>query len=388
MKTIRHPAAAYQRGLTLIELMVAMVIGLVVTLAVTSAVTFSEATKRSTTSINDMSQSGSFVAYEIDRAIRSAGSGFTQSWDLGAFGCKLNARRGSTAILPRTTALPAPFAGFLGGAAGTANLRLTPVLIDKGATDADSDILVVMGGNASAGDVPRPIIAGGASAEIVRLDNTVQIKPNDIALVTEASHEDCLVEQVSPTYTEIAANDLLTFGGTYYTPGVTTTLATLAASGSSYLTLLGSDTAKNVQFQMIGVGPNRTLVSYDLLQSNGSDTTQVLADGVMRMHALYGIDTNKDGNFDEWVKPGSPGYDSATMMTRDKARQVVAVRIGLVLRSALLEKEDVSAKIPAMFVGTPGEIAAVTLSNDDKRYRYRVVEFTVPLRNILLLGAS
>jgi type IV pilus assembly protein PilW len=113
-----------QRGLTLIELMVSVVIGLIVTLAVTSAVTFGEATKRSTTSTNDMGQSGSYAAYLLDRAVRSAGSGFAQSWELGGvFGCKLTAARGATAILPRATAFPVPFDQFLGGAAGSANLR-------------------------------------------------------------------------------------------------------------------------------------------------------------------------------------------------------------------------------------------------------------------------
>ncbi|MGJ7567093.1 PilW family protein [Variovorax sp. GB1R11] len=385
--------AMRERGLTLIELLVAMVIALVVTLAVTSAVTFGESTKRTTTSVNDMNQSGSYSAYLLDRAIRSAGSGFTQSWDLGVFGCKLQAKYKNGAILPRTTVFPAPFEKFLGNATDVADLRMAPVLIGKGqSSDGKSDVLMVMGGNAGAGDVPRPIISAGASDKIIRLDNTVQLKQNDIALVSQVGSTDCLLEQVEASFVDSQNNELVTLDGNYYTAGVGTTLTSLAASGSAYLTPLGNGTAGNVQFQLFGIGANNTLVSYDLLRADGTDDTRTLADGVMEMHAVYGLDTNTDGKIDKWTPPDASGFDIKTLMKDPKlSRQVVAVRVGLILRSPTLERDPVSLTIPAMF----GDIAdtgvkrdAVTLKDDDQRYRYRVVEFTIPLRNILLLPKS
>ena len=73
--------------------------------------------------------------------LRSAGSGFAQSWNLGGvFGCRLSAARGGTVILPRTaTAFPVPFAGFLGGAGATksGNLRVAPLLIAKNQSEVD-----------------------------------------------------------------------------------------------------------------------------------------------------------------------------------------------------------------------------------------------------------
>ncbi len=385
--------AMRERGLTLIELLVAMVIALVVTLAVTSAVTFGESTKRTTTSVNDMNQSGSYSAYLLDRAIRSAGSGFTQSWDLGVFGCKLQAKYKNGAVLPRTTVFPAPFEKFLGNATDVADLRMAPVLIGKGQSpDGKSDVLMVMGGNAGAGDVPRPIISAGASDKIIRLDNTVQLKQNDIALVSQVGSTDCLLEQVESSFVDTKFNELVTLDGDYYTAGVGTTLTSLAASGSAYLTPLGNGTAGNVQFQLFGIGANNTLVSYDLLRADGTDDTRTLADGVMEMHAVYGLDTNTDGKIDKWALPDAPDFDIKTLMKNPKlSRQVVAVRVGLILRSPTLERDPVSLTIPAMF----GDIAdtgvkrdAVTLKDYDQRYRYRVVEFTIPLRNTLLLPKS
>lgn len=384
MTARRHPPAmrsVRERGVTLVELLVAMAIGLVVTLAVTSAVIFGEATKRSTTAINDMGQSGAYTAYMLDRAIRSAGSGLVQSWDLGVFGCKLHAKR--TTDLPRATAFPPPFEDFLGGAVGAENLRVAPLLIAKDQSAGGSDVLVVMGGNSGAGDVPRPILSGSAVANTLRLDNTVRIAARDVALVSQNGFEDCLVEHVRSTFADAASNETLELDPNFHTDA--DALYTLFGGGDAFLTVLGNAASDNVQFQLFGVGENRTLFSHDVLQGDGNDASRALADGVLEMHALYGLDTNTDGIFDEWVAPDAVGYDITTMMTTpERARQVVAVRVGLVLRGALLEKEPVSAEIPAMFSDTTSERAAVTLTGDDRRYRYQVVEFTVPLRNMPL----
>jgi type IV pilus assembly protein PilW len=394
---MRH---VHQRGVTLIELMVAVIIGLVVTLAVTSLLIFSESSKRTTTATNDMGQTGAYAAYVLDRAVRGAGSGFTQSWSLaGAFGCRLNATLPGTPNLPRGTAFPAPFAtAFLGGASGSANLRVAPVLIGKSQSDAGSDVLVVMGGTASSGDVPRLILSSGKSSNILRLDSTTGLAEGDLGLVSASGTTDCLLEQVhaSTAFADTSGNDALPLGGTYYTAsGSTTSLATLAVSGSAYFTPLGNVNAGNTQFQMFGVGSNNTLYSYDLLMSNGTDASQAIADGVAEMHALYGLDTNADGVLDTWVDPGAAGYDIATLMaTPAKARQVVAVRIALVLRSANYEKENANGELPSPASLTLFKDLATSLqqtisfSTSEQHFRHRVVESTIPLRNVLLLPTS
>ena len=395
-----HMRHVHQRGVTLIELMVAVIIGLVVTLAVTSLLIFSESSKRTTTATNDMGQTGAYAAYVLDRAVRGAGSGFTQSWSLaGAFGCRLNATLPGTPNLPRGTAFPAPFAtAFLGGASGSANLRVAPVLIGKSQSDAGSDVLVVMGGTASSGDVPRLILSSGKSSNILRLDSTTGLAEGDLGLVSASGTTDCLLEQVhaSTAFADTSGNDALPLGGTYYTAsGSTTSLATLAASGSAYLTPLGNVNAGNTQFQMFGVGSNNTLYSYDLLMSNGTNASQAIADGVAEMHALYGLDTNADGVLDTWVDPGAAGYDIATLMaTPAKARQVVAVRIALVLRSANYEKENANGELPSPASLTLFKDLATSLqqtisfSTSEQHFRHRVVESTIPLRNVLLLPTS
>ena len=66
-----------QIGFSLIELLVAMIIGLIVSLAVYTVLTTFEERKRTSTSVNDISQSNTYALYLLDKKLRSAGSGFS-----------------------------------------------------------------------------------------------------------------------------------------------------------------------------------------------------------------------------------------------------------------------------------------------------------------------
>lgn len=385
-------------GVTLIELLVAMAIGLVVTLAVTSMVIVGESQKRSTTSVNDANQSGNYAAYVLDRALRSAGSGFTQAWDLGVFGCRLNIKRDdSTAVLPRTTAFPAPFAGF------PLTVRVAPVLIFRPASG--SDVLMVMSGNSSAGDIARPVLSAGSASNKLRLDNTIGLREGDIGLLSRSGTDDCLVQQVhaNPAFADSSGNDNLPLGGTYYTTsGADTSLATLITGGTAFFTPIGNLSADNLQLRMFGVNADRTLVSYDLMQTAGGDTAakrdeqaqQGIADGVVALRAVYAIDKNEDGNFDltndAWVAPDDAAYNITQMMsTPAKVRRILAVRVAMVLRSTNYEKDVVSKSSLTLFDDLPDTLnESYAISGDGLHFRHRVVEFTVPLRNMLLLPTS
>lgn len=84
---------SHQRGLSLVELMVAMVIGLIVSLAIFYTLQNFESRKRTTTSLNDIEQAGNFAMFALDRLIRSAGSGLVQGDGGLGFGCSLLAAK-------------------------------------------------------------------------------------------------------------------------------------------------------------------------------------------------------------------------------------------------------------------------------------------------------
>ena len=395
-----------QQGMTLVELMVAMVIGLGITLAISSVLIASENHKRTTTSTNDAQQTGSYAYYALDKALRGAGSAIAESafpTDVGVLGCHLNAGT----IFPRTTPFPAPFAGFLAGVTNT--LNVAPVLIGKNQSLGGSDVIMVMSGSGSAGGVSRQI-TGGGSAISATLDNTVGFANSDLVLVSQSGVPDCLMEEVAAI-----APPTLNLGGTYYTATATSaSMATLAVSTSSYVTPIGNATANNVQFMLFGVDNNRTLYNYDLLQNlklvggAGADSAQAIADGVVQVNALYGIDTNGDGIQDAWAAPGGPtdpGWAINTVMTSPALmRQIVSVRVAVVVRGQYYDLNGGTAALPIPVSpptltifnglkngpnGTGVSLAQVIpLSALDQQYRYRVFEFTVPLRNMLLLAGG
>jgi type IV pilus assembly protein PilW len=399
------------KGMTLIELMVAMVIGLGITLAISSVLIASENHKRTTTSTNDAQQTGSYGFNALDKALRGAGSGIAESafpTDVGVLGCHLNA--GTPAIFPRAAPFPVPFAGFLGGAPG--NLRVAPVLIGKNQSqDGVSDVIMIMSGSGAAGGVSRQI-TGGGSAITATLDNTVGFANSvpalgwDLLLVSQSGVPDCLIEQVAAI-----APPTLNLGGIYYTATATTTsMAALAGNTSTYVTPIGNAAANNIQFTLFGLDTNRTLYSYDLLQNlklvggAPADSAQAIADGVVQMNALYGIDTNGDGIQDEWADPGVAGWNINTVMNSPtKMKQIVSVRVALIVRGENYDLNGGTAAAPnpvtlslTFFNGLhSGPLAAgpllaqtINMVGTDQQFRYRVFEFTVPLRNMLLLAGG
>jgi type IV pilus assembly protein PilW len=300
--------------------------------------------------------------------------------------------------LPHAAAFPSPFGSFLSGS--TTNLRVAPVLIGKGKSESStSDVLVVMGGSGAAGGVSRPEYGAGSATSLI-LESTVGFNQYDMALVSQPGIADCLLEEVSGT--SASALTLGTASGYYHTiTSTSASLATLAASTQSYVTPLGNAAVNDVQFLMFGVSSNYTLSSYDLLQNAmlvqgvGGDTSQAIADGVVQMNAIYGIESlTLPGTIGNWAgATATEGYDVTTVMTIPAIMHtIIAVRVALVVRGEYYDKNLVSPATITIFSGYQNTVAGNALSQTvtlpDRHYRYRVFEFTVPLRNMILLAGA
>lgn len=188
MKSVRPISAPKRhRGFSLIELMVGVGIGLVITLAVFQVLTASEARKRTSTGLNDASQSGNYALYVLDRMLRSAGTGYSQGWATVG-GCRLNAALPGGESLPRVGPLPAPFTAI------PQTFRLAPVVIFRGASDTGTDVIMVMSGATGYGEVLTNVPAGGVAATQVALPNTIGYRAGDLVML--ASGGECLLSQV------------------------------------------------------------------------------------------------------------------------------------------------------------------------------------------------
>lgn len=392
------------RGLSLIELMVTLVIGSIMVLAITAVLSTFEGRKRRTTAINDANQSGSYSLYMVDRWLRSAGTGFAQAGpepddslsdrEAIGYGCRLLASKSGTTVLPRAAGFPAPFNRLqpVSGAAGT--VRLAPALIASGQSGAAgfggdySDVLLVMAGTSGYSEV-HTSLTGPVLASSVPLQTTASLNPGDLVLLVDEQSvsgvQDCMVQQVGPSTTSPVG-----LSGTY----AASTINGFTDSNyddKSVLLRLGHATNNPPNFFAVGVGDNATLSTYDLLRTRTPDL-QALADNVVELHAVYGIDSDDNGTADSWVDP-SPTTSSfhihrlmnGSVEAANRIASIKAIRVSMVLRSPLLEKTTELGSEATLSV-FPGEAFARTrsLSATDQRYRYRVVDAVVPLRNSLL----
>ena len=398
-------ARAAQRGLSLIELLVAMAIGLVLTLAITTLLINSQGLQRTSTSLNDASQTGAYAALTLDRATRSAGSGFTQF--RAAMGCVLNAGITSPAtkkLLPVPTAAPwpTPFANVNGGT-GLSRVVLAPVVIIDGGGANGSDQLVVMTGNHASSQTPRPIDSGSATTNSVNVSNTMGMRANDLVLVADATAgSGCMVQQIAAPVlqTQVQAS-----GPYFESVGTTRSLASFAATSAvvplGWMSSVAGTPSNPPAFMIYGLGDNNTLFSYDILNTTDSTSVQ-LAENVFSMQALYGVNTAP--GVITWTAPvapvplvpGAPNFASAALWgaTNLAEAQTVhatllsirAVRVAMVLVSALEEKETSPPVSPASLVLFPDLPAAqqvtINLTTAQRNFRYRIVETVIPIMNL------
>jgi len=397
-----------ERGLTIIELMVGLLVGMIVSIVLFSTLSVFEGRKRTSTSVSDVNQSGNWAAYQIDKWVRSAGSGFAEA-DGVIYGCKLKVYKAGTQILPTSAALPAPFASVNSGSAKT--FRVVPLMIYPGGSgdsttgsSTASDALIIMGSTSALGGVGTQLQAkylSGTPPNLTLL-SARGFAANDLLLIAnpKSSKDGCMVQQVNSAYVFPSSTPQalkLNNSGSYYDSNSADLTALLPAAGFDYDATsynpndqstwctsqkcnsisslavfnlgtidLASTTNNPPVFLVLGVGSYNTLVGYDLFQYQSPGATFPISDGVWEMHALYGVDAvgsgTGPGKVTNWVAPtdqttlctwctyapasltATDGSGNITATALKAIRSIKAVRIALVMRTSLPEKSAVSNK--------------------------------------------
>ena len=200
---------------------------------------------------------------------------------------------------------------------------------------------------------------------------------------------------LSITLDKFRTTTALPLAGNYYANPIGSSNLSNYSTVAMALDLGSGSSANPPGLSIFGVGDNNTLLSYDLLQMGTYNTTQAVADGIFEIHALYGVDSNNNGQVDSWVDPGSVGYTVATLESGTAAsvatlRTIKAIRVGLILRTALPEKVSTPPATSGplnLFSDLPASVQfSRTLATNEQNFRYRTVEMTIPLRNALLLN--
>jgi type IV pilus assembly protein PilW len=178
-------------------------------------------------------------------------------------------------------------------------------------------------------------------------------------------------------------------------------ISNMGDGNGSFLACLG--TWKEVQY---GINQNYNPIdpnnSQAYLQrndtpSNPATAVPVVAD-IVNIQAQYGISATANSNqVVQWVD-ATGSWAAPTIASRNLIK---AVRIAVVARNGLLEKTNVSSVCSSLINAAPTGVCAwdgstantvipspapqIDLSNDPnwQRYRYRVFETIVPLRNVI-----
>lgn len=337
-----------QKGFTLVEILVGLAIGLLVTLVIMQVFATFEGQKRTTTGTADAQTNGSIALYTIQRDLRMAAFG------LPVFDTENSPLQCTTFTVDGT---PSP------------NYNIFPVTITEGV----SDTVAIRYGNPMGGGIPVSVIGvvpGTAPAATVGVDNNMGCRVGDTALATTGTT--CILTKVTGP-TDIAIPPVSTGDTTH----IELEDGTGIASGQS-LSCLGD------------WGSYSYAVVNNQLVLNG--TARVT--DIVNIQAQYGISAMAASNeVTAWVDPTGATWADPTVADRNRIK---AIRIAVVARNGLLEKENVTSACSSLDDPDPSGLCAwegtaaspapqidLTADANWQRYRYRVFETIIPLRNMI-----
>lgn len=378
-----------QRGMTLVELMVALTVGLFLALGITGVIVQSLRQQTITGSVNARDQAVTAALSQLDHYVRSAGSGFSNGWKLGFFGCHLQAAKDGVVLLPAT--LAAPFDHVTALAAPV----MAPLIIEAGVGANGSDVLFVMGGNGAYSNVPR--LVSQAAGNTLNFENVIGLASKDVLVVAAEGKQDCYLSQIDSVQAGSGGAsegsgtpNSVTLGGNYYLASRdgAESLETIAATSPAFIAPLGGTAAAYPAMRLLGVGEGDVLFQYDLLNLKGK-TPQAITEGVSHLMAVYGVDTDEDGKVDSWVSPSASGWTATEVMASSlKIRQILAVRLAVIARSQGVNQANVSPATLQAFASLGDSLKReVSLSSTQRSQRYRVMEIVIPVRNNLQIDS-
>ncbi|MGB7814737.1 MAG: PilW family protein [Methylotenera sp.] len=413
-----------QSGFTIVELMVGLVIGLIATLVIMQTFAAFEGNKRSTTGISDAQTSGSIGLYMVQRELQFAGYGipvisgtmpaitvaadartyrnYTGMTDAqikvekDAAEAAYNAQLAADAFTVQAgevySALkcnPAPTMNLdLDNDPGTPDVLnvdiITPVRIIDGVTNGTGSDSVAIHYNTTARGAMPTRISSVSGADYVAVKNNMGCRENDLVLVTRNTSPSpgdttCTATRVTSKNSPVDKNQLR---------------QTLASPDSPIAIYVTSNAGMAPGNRLACLG-NHVVTTFDVVGNELRKNSQPVLNEIVSLQAQYGISATANSEIvpdNGWVDATGATWANPTVANRNRIK---AVRIAVIARNNLLEKDVVSqtcgggAAGPAevcIWKDTPDEQdpnLAASLGADWNRYRYRVYEVVVPLRNML-----
>lgn len=348
--------ARRMRGVGLVELMVGLVIGMLAIIVVMQVFMQSEGMKRTTTGADDALNSGAIALSMLQRDVRQAGYGTSA---LALLGCNLALPSGGT-----VTSIGPATINHASIPAGDANTDTLLLIYGSAAGSPDGDAVVTQPNTTTyAVATPTSFRVGD---RIIAVDNataTTRPKPLPCALTLEP-------------------------------------VVTVTSSPSSPHVTVATGVAGMTNGMLFNLGPSPRLQAYavrggdltvcDYLINDCGDAASVddrtvwvpTGSNIVSLRAEYGVDTTPapmDGIVD--------AYERVTPADECGWARVSSLRVALVARSGQMEKTDVTVAAP-MRAASASTAIDLSARADWQRFRYRLFETTVPLRNLAWQGVQ
>ena len=355
----------FQRGVGLIEVMVSIVIAMLLVLVIYQIYEISEGQKRTITAGSDAQQNAAFGLYALTRDLAIAGNGMASASQL------LQSCVNPNLALPASRTSPDPLQ----------YLVPVPVVIKAGADANTPDEITVSYGASASLSTAVPLTSPQNPA--YQVSAPVGFSPNDVIAAVLPATNKCTLSTITGVAVDAAGIATITHTRFAGDPdaGYTT---------NASLINLGQATAMGRVVYSVDPATN-SLRSQDQFTKTPPLTTATtpvpLVSDVVNLKAQYGLDIDNDGVVDTWQDATSGVWTAASLPTQPIAtlKQIRAVRVAIVTRSAQYEKDPVTTGPLRMFCSPPVTPCPVEMSvtGDDQHYRYQVLESVVPLRNAL-----
>lgn len=358
-------------GFSLVELLVAMAIGLIGILMISHVYLTGERYTRSTLGESGAQTNGLTGLYMVERELRNAGYGIAESSSLGCGQIFWYYEPNYSPNITPGSPLP--------------ELVLAPVVIRTAAGTPDQITVMLAGGNDRI--LPGTVTGFNKSSSEVTVDTLAGYKVNDLILLVNGGG--CTVAKI--TNIQVVPKKLqLNPGATgKYNPAAWGLFPTNHGTGDLIVNL-GSPVARTYS-----VANGRLQLAEALLQTAGATAPVAVMEGIVDLRAQYGKDNGTDNGTVEAASyaPNDGRVDQfSSLMPANGAewQQVLSVRVGILARIGSHEKPstpggacDATTAAPAWAGGTFAALDIATLTSQDRCYRYRVFETTIPLRNMV-----
>lgn len=370
MDATAWPIKTY-RGLTLVELMVAIAIGLVITAAIVQIFVTSRSSYTLEEGLARVQEAGRFAVDLMSYDVRMAG--YT--------GCLPRTVKPVSALNnPDDFATAGPYRHLEGytyvgsggvDPAGDWSAGLPTAYFSSSELLPDSDVLVVRRGSEVSTRLKDPITTPSAAAKIA--GNPAGLQKFDIVMITSCKQAKAEIFQITgpdslgTKNTKDDINLVHNEGVGVAEPGnATKDFKTLFDKGDEIIKLL-------THVYYIGPGPTGkpSLFRKELqgAEKKGEKLlkSQELVEGVVRLKVLFGIDTDGDQVANKFV----PAKDVASA----DADKIFAVRLAMLVRTP--DRVDSQPEVANLdLLGT-----TYSPAGDDRFYRHRVFNSTIQVRN-------